>query len=48
MKRDMDGHLLGRRRWIADIYTVLPNAFEAGIFRSDHRCVVADILLFWM
>ena len=46
MKRDMDGHLLERRRWTAGIYTVLPNSFESGIFSSDHRCVVADILLF--
>ena len=34
-------------RWNIQGYTVLPNVFDAGVFSSDHRCVVADAIVRW-
>lgn len=31
--------------WTAKGYAVLPNRFEDGVFNSDHRAVVGDVLL---
>ncbi|KAL8653037.1 MAG: hypothetical protein Q9226_004008 [Calogaya cf. arnoldii] len=33
-------------RWIVDGYAVLPNRFEDGVYSSDHRCVVGDVILY--
>ena len=35
-----------RPRWNVEGYTVLPNRFEDGIYGSDHRCVVGDVVLY--
>ncbi len=35
----------GHKDWRVDGYSVLPNVFDGGVFCSDHRCVVADLLL---
>ncbi|KAK4505916.1 hypothetical protein PRZ48_003881 [Zasmidium cellare] len=31
--------------WIAKGYSVIPNVFDAGVFASDHRAVVADVVM---
>ncbi|KAI4238376.1 MAG: hypothetical protein L6R40_005738 [Gallowayella cf. fulva] len=33
-------------RWIVEGYAVLPNQFEDGVYSSDHRCVVGDVVLY--
>lgn len=33
-------------RWTVDGYAVLPNVFEDGVYCSDHRCVVGDVVLY--
>lgn len=33
-------------RWTVDGYAVLPNRFEDGVYSSDHRCVVGDVILY--
>lgn len=33
-------------RWRVDGYAVLPNRFEDGVYNSDHRCVVGDVVLY--
>ncbi|KAL8904333.1 MAG: hypothetical protein Q9207_003344 [Kuettlingeria erythrocarpa] len=33
-------------RWRVDGYAVLPNRFEGGVYSSDHRCVVGDVVLY--
>ncbi|RAL14834.1 endonuclease/exonuclease/phosphatase family protein [Aspergillus homomorphus CBS 101889] len=35
----------GRQPWTVEGYAVLENRFEDGIFNSDHRAVVVDVLL---
>ncbi|RAK79619.1 endonuclease/exonuclease/phosphatase family protein [Aspergillus fijiensis CBS 313.89] len=35
----------GRQPWIVEGYAVLENRFEDGVFNSDHRAVVIDVLL---
>ena len=35
----------GKSPWQADGYAVLPNAFDDGIYLSDHRAVVGDLHL---
>ena len=35
-----------RPRWAVDGYAVLPNVFEDGVYCSDHRCVVGDVILY--
>jgi endonuclease/exonuclease/phosphatase family metal-dependent hydrolase len=37
--------IAGNCSWIVDGYAVLPNVFDAGIYLSDHRCVVGDLRL---
>ena len=32
-------------RWKIQGYSVLPNVFDDGVFCSDHRCVVADVVV---
>jgi endonuclease/exonuclease/phosphatase family metal-dependent hydrolase len=36
---------LHKNKWRVDGYSVLPNVFDDGVFSSDHRCVVADVVL---
>jgi endonuclease/exonuclease/phosphatase family metal-dependent hydrolase len=31
--------------WVVKGYTVLSNKFEDGVYNSDHRCVVGDVVL---
>ncbi|KAL8680842.1 MAG: hypothetical protein Q9224_006909 [Gallowayella concinna] len=33
-------------RWDVHGYAVLPNLFEDGIYSSDHRCVVGDVVMY--
>ncbi|PYH41555.1 endonuclease/exonuclease/phosphatase family protein [Aspergillus saccharolyticus JOP 1030-1] len=35
----------GRQPWFIEGYAVLDNRFEDGVFNSDHRAVVVDVLL---
>ncbi|KAL8804752.1 MAG: hypothetical protein Q9200_005689 [Gallowayella weberi] len=34
------------QRWNVEGYAVLPNRFEDGVYSSDHRCVVGDVLMY--
>jgi hypothetical protein len=34
-----------KTRWGVQGYAVLPNRFEDGIYISDHRAVVGDVVL---
>lgn len=33
--------------WQIEGYAVLPNRFEDGVYVSDHRAVVGDLVLRW-
>ncbi|KAL8799387.1 MAG: hypothetical protein Q9182_005929 [Xanthomendoza sp. 2 TL-2023] len=35
-----------KQRWNVEGYAVLPNKFEDGVYSSDHRCVVGDVLMY--
>ncbi|KAJ5388618.1 hypothetical protein N7509_011159 [Penicillium cosmopolitanum] len=35
----------GNQEWRVDGYSVLANRFDDGVFNSDHRAVVADVML---
>jgi hypothetical protein len=36
---------VARAPWAVQGYAVLPNQFEDGVYISDHRAVVGDVLL---
>ncbi len=39
------GHGMKKNCWEVSGYAVLPNRFEDGVYHSDHRAVVTDVLL---
>ena len=41
-----DSSVNNNRRWAADGYGVLANVFEDGVYCSDHRAVIGDVLLY--
>lgn len=47
-KTEIDHVFLGPRggeQWIVRAYAVLPNKFEDGVYNSDHKAVLGDVVL---
>lgn len=42
---DRGVHAINRPAWEVQGYAVLPNRFDDGVYISDHRAVVGDVLL---